>query len=77
MWRLPFYNGTCQFDDEGGDDMKKVGRIAMMAPCGIDCGDCGANKVKDNPALMDSLIAVGFKKEGLPCAGCRSLRGNC
>jgi hypothetical protein len=41
------------------------------------CGDCGANKVKDNPALVDSLIAVGFKKKGLPCAGCRSLKGNC
>jgi hypothetical protein len=57
--------------------MKEIDRTAMVAPCGIDCGDCGANQVKDNPAHMDRLIAVGFKKEGLPCAGCRPLKGKC
>jgi hypothetical protein len=57
--------------------MKKTDEIAMIAPCGINCGDCGAHRVKDTPALMDSLLAMGFKKESLPCAGCRALKGNC
>ena len=39
------------------------------------CADCGANKVKDNPALMDNMIAAGFNKGDLPCAGSRSLKG--
>jgi len=57
--------------------MKRPGEITMVAPCGINCGHCGAHMVKDNPEYMDRLLAVGFKKEMLPCAGCRAIKGCC
>lgn len=51
--------------------------IALIAPCGIYCGDCGARLVKDRPAALDTLLAMGFRKEDLPCPGCRAVKGNC
>jgi hypothetical protein len=49
----------------------------MVAPCGIDCGQCECHTAKDNPALMDYLISVGIPKDRLPCDGCRAIKGAC
>ena len=51
--------------------------ITMVAPCGINCGSCGAHMVKENTPGMDRLLAMGAKKESLPCTGCRAVKGNC
>jgi len=56
--------------------MKRNG-ITLVAPCGINCSDCGAHLVKDNPVLIERLLASGARKESLPCAGCREVKGNC
>jgi hypothetical protein len=68
-------------NSEGGGRMKKE-EMALVAPCGINCGDCGVHLAKDIPKLIDSLVARGFEKErlneeSLPCAGCRAVKGNC
>jgi hypothetical protein len=62
-------------NSEGGGRMKKE-EMALVAPCGINCGDCGVHLAKDIQKLIDSLVARGFEKErlneeSLPCAGCR------
>ena len=57
--------------------MNTASDITMVAPCGINCGDCECHKAKDNPSLMDYLVGRGIKKEVLPCSGCRSIKGNC
>ena len=49
----------------------------LVSPCGVDCGDCPAYKSKDDPAIMRHLLSLGFKKETLPCPGCRPLKGKC
>jgi hypothetical protein len=50
--------------------------ITLVAPCGLDCGDCPAYKVKDDPALREMLTArVGW--DGTPCPGCRPISGDC
>ncbi len=51
--------------------------ITLVAPCGIYCGDCPAYLANANPALLEHLVAKGFKREKFPCAGCRPLKGNC
>ncbi len=57
--------------------MKITDEIILVAPCGINCGDCEGYKAKDNPALLEYLVSRGIKREGLPCPGCRSIKGNC
>jgi Protein of unknown function (DUF3795) len=52
-------------------------RLSLAAPCGIDCGICELHTCKDDPRLMDHLLTRGIPKEKLPCAGCRSIEGNC
>jgi Protein of unknown function (DUF3795) len=52
-------------------------RLLLVAPCGIDCGICELNMCKDDPRLMAHLVSRGIPGEKLPCAGCRSVRGNC
>lgn len=56
--------------------MKTTGEIALVAPCGIYCGDCGAYKVKDDPSL-GAVISKMFNWSGDPCPGCRQVEGNC
>jgi hypothetical protein len=70
------YNGINYFD-KNGDWIMKRNEMSLVAPCGINCGDCEAYLAKDNPALMDKLLAGGFKKERLPCSGCRVVEGQC
>jgi hypothetical protein len=48
-----------------------------VAPCGIDCGICQLNMCKDDPGLMKRLLSRGIPAEKLPCAGCRSVEGDC
>ena len=60
----------------------KTDETTLVAPCGINCGDCGVHLGKDKPKLIDTLVAMGFdkeslNKESLPCAGCRAVKGNC
>lgn len=57
--------------------MKTTDDITMVAPCGINCGDCECHRAKDDTALMDYLVTRGISREKLPCPGCRSIRGNC
>lgn len=57
--------------------MKTKDDITLAAPCGTYCGDCECFKAKDNPALMEYLVAKGLKREKLPCPGCRPLKGKC
>ena len=52
-------------------------RQKLVSPCGVDCGTCLAHTVKNEPALLERLLAVGLKKEDLPCKGCRPLDGHC
>ncbi len=52
-------------------------RMRLVAACGIDCGNCPLNKCEDDPALMDRLVQRGIPREKLPCAGCRSVGGDC
>jgi hypothetical protein len=52
-------------------------RLALVAPCGIDCGLCSLNKCKDDPELLDRLVERGYPREKLPCAGCRNVAGDC
>ena len=61
--------------------MKKE-EIALVAPCGINCGDCGVHLGKDKPKLIESLVGMGFDRDSLnevslPCGGCRTVKGNC
>jgi hypothetical protein len=51
--------------------------IKMISPCGVDCADCAAHRAGNDPAAMDIMLSLGFKKETLPCPGCRELKGNC
>lgn len=52
-------------------------RLGLVAPCGIDCGICELNMCKNDPGLMERLLARGIPREKLPCAGCRSVEGAC
>ena len=57
--------------------MIKAEDIKLVGPCGIYCGQCEAYMAGDNAAIMEYLLSKGFKKESLPCPGCRELKGNC
>jgi hypothetical protein len=60
------------------DRMRTVNeRVRLVAPCGIDCGNCILNTCTDDPAMIDHLVARGIPREKLPCAGCRNVKGNC
>ncbi len=52
-------------------------RLGMVAPCGIDCGICELVICGDKPQMLEALVAHGIPREKLPCAGCRSVKGNC
>jgi len=52
-------------------------RTFLVAPCGIDCGNCSLNMSKDDPSVIDRLVARGIPREKLPCPGCRSIGGDC
>jgi hypothetical protein len=57
--------------------MQTQERREMVAPCGIDCGNCELFICKDDPKLYESLIKRGIPKERIPCAGCREVQGHC
>jgi hypothetical protein len=52
-------------------------RERLVAPCGIDCGICEMHMAGENPKIMAVMVAKGFAREKLPCAGCRNIAGNC
>ncbi len=52
-------------------------RLRLVAPCGIDCGNCALNLSRDDPSLLERLVQRGIPREKLPCAGCRSISGDC
>ena len=52
-------------------------RLHLVAPCGIDCGNCALYMCRHDAGTMDRLIARGIPKEKLPCEGCRSVAGDC
>lgn len=56
---------------------KKDEKLAGVAPCGIHCADCEPFKAKDDPALLEALVARGIKRDRLPCPGCRPAKGLC
>jgi hypothetical protein len=51
--------------------------FAAAAPCGIHCAGCEPFLAKDNPALLEALVARGIPRDRLPCPGCRPLEGFC
>ncbi len=55
--------------------MNKSDDIALVAPCGTYCGDCGAYKVKNDPSLKEMLVKK-VNWNGIPCPGCRPSKGN-
>ncbi|HEX2954978.1 MAG TPA: DUF3795 domain-containing protein [Bacillota bacterium] len=57
--------------------MKVTEENILAAPCGIACGECPAYKAKDNPAIMEAMVAKGIPREKLPCPGCRAGQGDC
>lgn len=57
--------------------MKTTAENELAAPCGIYCGGCPPYMAKDNPAILEALVAKGLKRESLPCPGCRLGKGNC
>jgi hypothetical protein len=50
---------------------------ALVAPCGIDCGQCECYTARDDPAILNYLVSVGIPADRLPCAGCRQIEGAC
>jgi hypothetical protein len=54
--------------------MQKKEDISMIAPCGLNCSDCGVHKAKDDPALGEVLVKK-FNWKGIPCPGCRTIKG--
>jgi hypothetical protein len=57
--------------------MTTIDRRQLVAPCGIDCGNCNLYLSRYDPALMARLIARGIPQDRLPCSGCRNVEGNC
>ena len=49
----------------------------LVAPCGIDCGNCTLYMCKDDSAVIDHLVARGISRGKLPRAGCKNVEGNC
>ena len=58
-------------------DMKSNDERYLVAPCGINCGQCECHTAKDNPALLEYLVSVGIARDRLPCGGCREIKGAC
>jgi len=56
--------------------MKETDRTRLVAPCGINCGTCAAYRVKDEKSLADTLNKH-FRWNGVPCPGCREVKGKC
>jgi hypothetical protein len=52
-------------------------RLRMVASCGIDCGNCSLSMCKDDPSMIDRLVARGIPRDKLPCKGCRNIGGDC
>jgi hypothetical protein len=52
-------------------------RLHLVAPCGIDCGNCALHLSEHDPALVERLVARGIPREKLPCGGCRNVEGDC
>lgn len=57
--------------------MTETGDRNLAAPCGLYCGECMMYRAKDNPAVLEALLARGYKPEVVPCPGCRAVDGNC
>lgn len=59
----------------------KADDINLVGPCGTYCGDCGAYRVKDDPSLREAMIErlqmLGVNWNGIPCPGCRPIKGKC
>lgn len=51
--------------------------VKMVSPCGVDCADCIAHLALENTPERRRLLSLGFNEEGLPCPGCRPLKGKC
>lgn len=50
--------------------------VRLVAPCGTNCGACGAYLVKDDSSLGERIKnSVGWN--GVPCPGCRPSGGQC
>ncbi len=50
----------------------------LVAPCGISCGHCYFYRIKDNPAVVEFLVSLGFTREKVKyCPGCRPIEGKC
>ena len=57
--------------------MSSEERLRLVAPCGIDCGNCALYLSRHDSAIMGRLLARGIPKEKLPCDGCRDVKGDC
>jgi hypothetical protein len=57
--------------------MQTQERKELVAPCGIDCGNCELFTCKDDPKLYDTLIKMSIPKEKILCSGCRKASGHC
>ena len=51
--------------------------LDRAAPCGIACGACELFVAKDDPALLEAMVARGIPRDRLPCSGCRAVEGRC
>ncbi len=49
----------------------------LVAPCGLDCGNCEFYLSKNNKDILDYLVSKGIPKDILPCNGCRNIEGKC
>jgi len=61
----------------GGDAVEVSEGKNLVAPCGLCCAECILFKTKDNPILLEKMVAQGIKRETLPCPGCRPNMGKC
>ena len=52
-------------------------RHRLVAPCGIDCGNCALYRSRHDSSIMERLLARGIPSEKLPCDGCRNVAGHC
>jgi hypothetical protein len=52
-------------------------RLRLVSACGLDGGLCSLNRCKDDPTLLEGLVARGIPRDRLPCAGCRKTTGAC
>lgn len=52
-------------------------RKELVAPCGLDCGQCEVYLSREIPELKVYLIQAGIPEEKLPCKGCKPAGGVC